>query len=113
MPLAPAFMAEFTAQRMARRNDTRLASCSATPWATNCASCSAPLTSRMFSVGDRRVEHLLDRQGSGPRGELEHPPGLVHVQTADEVDDPARLERRDPDEAGRGPDPCSLSRCVL
>ena len=42
-------MADWIALRIARRNATRLLSCSATPCATSCASDSAFLTSRMLS----------------------------------------------------------------
>ena len=43
------FIADCIALRIARRKLTRLESCSATPWATSCASDSGLLTSRMFS----------------------------------------------------------------
>src|SRR6478672_11072826 len=49
MPLAPERIEVCMALRIARRNCTRPASCSATPWATSCASISGFLTSRMFS----------------------------------------------------------------
>src|SRR5215213_3550402 len=49
MPWAPERIALCCAFRMARRNCTLDASCSATPCATSCASVSGFLTSRMFS----------------------------------------------------------------
>src|SRR6266536_3563772 len=56
----------------------------------------------VLRVGDRRVQHLAHRQRRRARREEQAPPRLVDVLAADEVNDPARLERRHPDEPGLG-----------
>src|SRR3712207_5262202 len=49
----------------------------------------------VLRVGDGAGEHLVDLLARGLRSELQHREGLLRGQTADEVDHPARLVRRD------------------
>ena len=84
MPLAPPFIALWIALRMARRNDTRLDSCSATPWATSWASISGFFTSRMFSwiclaVSFSRSPRM--RSASAPRRPMTIPGLAVWIST--------------------------------
>ena len=84
MPLAPPFIALWIALRMARRNETRLDSCSATPWATSWASISGFFTSRMFSwiclaVSFSRSPRI--RSASAPRRPMTIPGRAVWMST--------------------------------
>ena len=77
-------MADWMALRIARRNATRLDSCSATPWATSCASDSAFLTSRMFSCTCLRVSFSRlprIRSASAPRRPITMPGRAVWMST--------------------------------
>ncbi len=84
MPFAPDFIAVCIDLRIARRNDTRLESCSATPWATSCASISGFFTSRMFSwtclpVSTSRSPRM--RSASAPRRPITMPGRAVWMST--------------------------------
>ena len=77
-------MAVCMALRMARRNDTRLDSCSATPCATSWASTSGFLTSRMLSwiclpVSFSRSPRI--RSASAPRRPMTMPGRAVWMST--------------------------------
>src|SRR5262249_26250903 len=86
IPCAPAFIAVWTARFIARRNDTRPASWSATPWAMSVASSSGCLISWMLkwifglpvicSSPARRRSAPLPRPPDTTAG-----PGGVHVDT--------------------------------
>ncbi|SKU14327.1 Uncharacterised protein [Mycobacteroides abscessus subsp. abscessus] len=77
-------MADWMALRIARRNATRFESCSATPWATSCASASGFFTSRMFSwtclpVSFSRSARM--RSASVPRRPMTMPGRAVWIST--------------------------------
>ncbi|CNG63152.1 Uncharacterised protein [Mycobacterium tuberculosis] len=85
MPLAPDFIADWIALRMARRNATRLDSCSATPCATSCASISGFFTSRMFSRTCLPVSFSRSprrRSASAPRRPMTMPGRAVWMLTS-------------------------------
>ena len=77
MPSAPAFWAFCTARFMARRNATRPASWSATPWAMSAASSSGCLISWMFSwtlaLQVILASVLRSRSASAPRRPMTMP----------------------------------------
>ena len=76
--------ADCIALRIARRKLTRLESCSATPWATSCASISGFLTSRMFSWTCLPVSFSSSprmRSASAPRRPMTMPGRAVWMST--------------------------------
>ena len=85
MPLAPPFMAELMARRMARRNDTRLASLPGHALGPlSWASVSAPWTSRMFRVTCLPVilsRSARMRSASAPRWPMTTPGRAVRMST--------------------------------
>ena len=84
MPLAPERIEVCIALRMARRNCTRPESCSATPWATSCASISGFFTSRMFSWTCLPVSFSSSprrRSASAPRRPITMPGRAVWMST--------------------------------
>ncbi|PQM46524.1 hypothetical protein C1Y40_03294 [Mycobacterium talmoniae] len=85
MPLTLGWrIADWMALRIARRNATRLLSCSATPWATSCARDSGFLTSRMLSCTCFLVSFLqvgADPVGLGARRPMTMPGRAVWMST--------------------------------
>src|SRR3954453_16795973 len=81
--------ADCMALRMARRKLTRLESCSATPWATSCASDSGFFTSRMFSYPGLPVSFSSSprmRAASAAHRAVMMPVGAVCVASVRGVD---------------------------
>ena len=84
MPLAPERIVDCMPLRMARRNETRLASCSAMPCATSWASISGLRTSRMFSCTCLPVSFSSSarmRSASAPRRPMTMPGRAVWMST--------------------------------
>ena len=84
MPFAPARSEDCMPLRMARRNETRLASCSAMPCATSWASTSGFFTSRMLSCTCLPVSFSSSprmRSASAPRRPMTMPGRAVWMST--------------------------------